>query len=162
MTFGYRLIAIAALLVLAAVAAAPTLGAAVGVSIADKTFQPAQITVNEGDVVTWTVTRAIGEPHSVTSGALGDADAGAAFDSGVGLQDNGLTFEVTFAEAGTFPYFCTVHAAEMTGQVTVQAATGEPHEGIPAESKLIAAGVLASTLVVSFAAAWFWRRMNPA
>jgi plastocyanin len=162
MTFGYRLIAIAALLVLAAVAAAPTLGAAAGVSIAGKTFQPAEITVNEGDTVTWTVTEAIGEPHSVTSGALGDADAGAEFDSGIGLQDDGLTFEFTFEEAGAFPYFCTVHAAEMTGQVTVQAAAGEAHEAIPAERKLIAAGVLAVTLVVSFAAAWFWRRLNPA
>jgi hypothetical protein len=85
-----------------------------------------------------------------------------AFDSGVGLQDDGLTFEFTFAEAGTFPYFCTVHAAEMTGQVTVQAAAGEAHEGIPAERKLIAAGVLGVTLVILFAAAWFWRRMNPA
>jgi plastocyanin len=162
MTFTYRLVAIAGLLLLAAVAAAPTLGAAVGVSIAGKTFQPAEIAVDVGDTVTWTVTEAIGEPHSVTSGALGDADAGAVFDSGIGLQDDGLTFAWTFEEAGTFPYFCTVHANEMIGQVTVQAAAGGAHEAIPSERKLTAAGILAVTLVVLFAAAWFWRRMNPA
>jgi plastocyanin len=162
MTFVYRLIALAGLLLLTAVAAAPALGAAVGVSIAGKTFEPAEITVAEGDTVTWTVTEAIGEPHSVTSGAVGDADVGAHFDSGIGLQEDGQTFEWTFEEPGTFAYFCTVHAAEMTGQVIVQSAAGEAHAAIPAESKLIGAGILAATLVVCFAAAWFWRRMNPA
>jgi plastocyanin len=162
MTFVYRLLAIAGLVMLAALAAAPALGAAVGVGIVDKTFEPAQITVHQGDTVTWTVTKAIAEPHSVTSGALGDPDAGARFDSGIELKDNGQTFEWTFDEPGTFPYFCTVHATEMTGQVIVQAGPGEAHEAVSPERKLIGAGILVATLVVSFAAAWLWRRVNPA
>jgi plastocyanin len=38
----------------------------------------------------------------------------------------------------------------------------EPREPIPAERKLLAAGVLAATIVILFGAAAVWRRMNPA
>lgn len=146
--------------------AAPVLAATVPVSIVDKTFDPAGAVVQEGDTVTWTVTKSINEPHSVTSGEAGGADVGKLFDSGTDkLTDNGATFSHTFDKAGTYAYFCQVHPTEMKGTVTVIAAGGHPGEsaeGIPMERRLIGAGILVVTLIILFGAAIVWRRMNPA
>jgi plastocyanin len=193
MTFvhrSWRLLLAVGLLLVAASAALPALAKEAAVSIVDKTFEPASITVNAGDVVTWTVTKSIGEPHSVTSGKPG-TDQGTEFDSGIGLKDNGQSFKFTFDTPGTYDYFCQVHPTVMTGQIVVApgqsppaesegpasspeaspagtpAATEAPvapeaSEPIPPERKLIAAGILAAALVVLFGAAWVWRRMNPA
>jgi plastocyanin len=187
----WRLALALGLLFVAAGAALPAIAKDVGVSIVDKSFDPANITVNAGDVVTWTVTKSIGEPHSVTSGKPG-TDQGKDFDSGIGLKDDGQSFQFTFDKPGTYDYFCQVHPTVMTGQVIVVASGQSPaaasegpasspeaspagtpaateapiapeaSEPIPPERKLIAAGILAATLIVLFGAAWFWRRMNPA
>lgn len=161
----WRLALALGLLAAAAGAALPALAKDIGVSIVDKSFQPPTITVNAGDTVTWTVTKAIGEPHSVTSGAPGDAGA-RLFDSGLDkLKDKGSTSTVTFDTPGTFPYFCTVHPDVMKGEITVLAAGetgGEASESVAPQRKLIAAGILAAALVLLFGAAWLWRRMNPA
>ena len=104
-------------------------------SIVDKSFQPAQIVVAQGDTVTWTVAQSIGEPHTVTSKKTDTLAQGAAFDSSTTdpglskLKDNGATFQFTFKDAGTFDYMCTVHP-EMTGQVLVLA----PGQSPPAAS----------------------------
>lgn len=146
--------------------AAPVLASTIAVSIVDKTFDPAGIIVAEGDTVTWTVTKSINEPHSVTSGEAGSADVGALFDSGTDkLTDVGGTFSHTFAGAGEYAYFCQVHPTEMKGTVTVIAEGGHPGEageGIPIERRLIGAGILGATLIVLFGAAVVWRRMNRA
>jgi plastocyanin len=162
-----RLALAAGLVTLTALAAVPVLAADHAVSIVDKAFEPAEITISAGDTVTWTVTRSIGEPHSVTAGTPGEPVEGAEFDSGTaGLRDEGQAFQHEFAEVGTFDYYCTVHPVEMTGRVVVTAAgvPAEPGEaeGIPAESKILAAGILAVSIVLMFGAAWVWRRMNPA
>ena len=178
MTFVHRFVrpALAAGLLLVALAAiSPALAADVGVSIAGKTFNPSQIVVPQGATVTWTVTQAVGEPHTVTSKAENGQAQGALFDSQkddpnlTKLKDNGATFQFTFKDPGTYDYMCVVHAG-MTGQVVVLA----PGQSPPAESsggdeasagvdrKVIAAGILALTLVVLFGAAILWRRMNPA
>lgn len=148
--------------------AAPVLASTIAVGIADRTFTPADVVVAEGDTVTWTVTKSINEPHTVTSGTSGDADAGKLFDSGLAdtetLKADGMTFSFTFEKAGTYAYFCQVHAG-MAGSVTVVAAGGTPGEaeaGIPMERRLIGAGILGVTLTVLFGAAIVWRRMNPA
>jgi plastocyanin len=189
MTFAnrtWRLALVFGVMVAAAAVAAPTFGKAMGVSIVDKSFEPQTIQIHVGDSVTWTVTKAIGEPHSVTEGKPGGgaapggsgspagsgapsgsgAPGGGAplFDSGTNvLKDNGSTFEHTFTTAGTFDYYCIVHPTVMTGQVVVTAgeATGG-EEGIAPERRLIAAGILVVTLVLLFGATWVWRRMNPA
>jgi plastocyanin len=170
MTLGRRatrLLFVLTLLGAAALAAAPVLAADGKVEIVGKSYQPAELTIAVGDTVTWTVTQSIGEPHTVTSGKSGDADAGSVFDSGLsGLQENGGTFSTRFTSAGTFDYFCQVHA-EMTGRIIVTEAgaeggAGGHGEGIPTESKLIAAGILVLTLLVGFGASWLWRRQNPA
>jgi plastocyanin len=117
----WRLAFATGVLLVAAGLALPVLASPLDVSIVGKSFQPATLTVQAGDTVTWTVTQAIGEPHSVTSGSPG-ADQGKQFDSGIGLKDNGLTFKFTFQQPGTYNYFCQVHPALMTGQVVVMAA----------------------------------------
>jgi len=110
-------------LVLAALAG-PISAAATAVSIVDRTFSPATITVAAGDTVTWTVTKSIDEPHSVTSGKPGAADSGKAFDSGIKLTKNGDTYSFTFPTAGEYDYYCIVHGAAMSGHVTVVPAAG--------------------------------------
>lgn len=119
-----RLLAIAGFVLVLAALAGPISAAASAVSIVDRTFSPATITVAAGDTVTWTVTKSIDEPHSVTSGKPGAADSGKAFDSGVVLTKNGDTYSFTFPTAGEYDYYCTVHGAAMSGHVTVVAAAG--------------------------------------
>lgn len=171
---AWRLAFAFGLLLVAVAAGAPALGADAGVSIVEKSFQPATLVVAQGDTVTWTVTKSIGEPHSVTSGKLNEPNAGSLFDSGIeALKDNGQTFKHTFADAGTFDYFCTIHSVDMTGQVivlapgqtappAVAAPPSEAHTGIPAERRLLAGGILVVILVVLFGAALMYRRVNPA
>jgi plastocyanin len=163
-----RFVLAGGLLLVTMALAAPALAATVAVGIVDKTFSPAEIVVAQGDTVTWTVTKSINEPHTVTSGKSGDADMGKDFDSGFSdtkkLNANGTTFSWTFDKAGSYPYFCQVHAG-MQGTVTVLAAgatPGQAEAGIPIERRLIGAGILVVTLVVLFGAAIVWRRMNPA
>lgn len=167
------LAALAAVAAITALAAGSALAAEEKVSIVGLEFQPPEITVNVGDTITWEVTESIGSPHSVTSGTLGDEKLGDEFDSGPdGLQDVGETFEWTFEHAGTFPYFCTVHGAAMSGEVEVleagQSVPPGEQEGpleetqIPAERRLLAGGVLFVAIVIMFGAAAVWRRMNPA
>ncbi|MEO8274048.1 MAG: plastocyanin/azurin family copper-binding protein [Chloroflexota bacterium] len=166
----WRLGLVAATLLVAAAAISPVLAATINVSIADKQFDPSKIVIAQGDTVTWTVTKAVGEPHSVTSGKPADADKGSVFDSQkddaalTKLKDVGGTFSVTFDKAGTYAYYCVVHPVDMTGEVVVLAPgeTPDAAEGVPMQNKLIGAAILVITLVVSFGAAWAYRRMNPA
>jgi plastocyanin len=125
MTFSRRAGLAGALASIVLVAFASVSSAASGdVSIVDKSFQPTDLTVNVGDTVTWTVTKAIADPHSVTSGTLGGPDQGKLFDSGLTLKANGDTFKFTFTEAGSVPFFCIVHPAEMKGTITVVGSGG--------------------------------------
>lgn len=165
-----RLGLIAATLLVAAVTVSSVLAATIGVSIEDKQFKPAEIVVAQGDTVTWTVTKAVGDPHTVTSGKPADGDKGSVFDSQkddaalTKLKDVGGTFSVTFDKAGAYSYYCVVHPVDMTGKVVVLA-PGETlgaSEGVPTQNKLIGAAILVVTLVVLFGAAWVYRRMNPA
>jgi plastocyanin len=163
-----RLVLVAGSLLVVLALAAPALAATIAVSIVDKSFQPADIVIRQGDTVTWTVTQSIGEGHTVTSGTPGASDAGSVFDSGLAsidnLKDNGATFSFTFDTPGSYAYFCRVHPT-MTGTILVLAegtSPGEAETGIPIERRLIGGGILLATLVVLFGAAIVWRRMNPA
>ena len=84
---------------------------------ANNCFSPNPLTVAPGTTVTWTNGDTVS--HTITSGKVSDNDAGSLFDSG--LVKPGKTFQFTFANAGTFDYFCTVHPW-MVGQVVVGAA----------------------------------------
>jgi plastocyanin len=75
-------------------------------------FQPATVTVEVGDTVTWS--NADGVSHTAT------ADDGS-FDTGT--ISGGASASHTFTTAGTFAYHCEVHPT-MTGTVVVQAPAG--------------------------------------
>jgi plastocyanin len=70
-------------------------------------FGPGTLTVAVGTTVTWTNRDDI--PHTVVS-------SDGVFKSKV--LDTGEKFSYTFAQAGTFPYFCSIHPT-MTGKVIV-------------------------------------------
>src|SRR5437870_6282599 len=86
-------------------------------------YTPADLTVKVGDTVRW-VWGSSG--HSVVSGTDGNADNQFCSPSNTGcdnppLSSRGATYEHTFTQAGTFPYYCSVHfSLGMTGTITVQ------------------------------------------
>lgn len=87
-------------------------------------FKPEVIEVSAGDTVTW-VNDEASSAHTVTSGEVEQGTGGVTatpdgrFDSGnVGPGD---TFEFTFEEPGTYAYYCAIHPATMTGEVSVAA-----------------------------------------
>ncbi len=88
------------------------------VSAADQTvamsgfaFDPATVTVEVGDSVTWENGDGVG--HTATG-------SGGAFDTGT--VSGGQSATVTFDTAGTFAYVCTIHPT-MQGSVVVEAAS---------------------------------------
>lgn len=86
-------------------------------------YQPRSIEVAVGEEVTWTQSDA--GFHTVTSGEVIQGGGGVTtepddrFDSGELSTDE--TFKFTFSEPGTYPYFCEIHPATMTGEVRVGA-----------------------------------------
>jgi plastocyanin len=78
------------------------------VKIDNFSFAPETLTVAVGTTVTWTNRDDI--PHTVVS-------TDGAFKSKV--RDTDEKFSYTFAKAGTYPYYCSVHP-KMTGKVVVQ------------------------------------------
>lgn len=72
-------------------------------------YDPQMVSVKTGDTVEWDFQDSA-LSHSVTS------DDNTTFDSC--LQTAGAKFQVTFSNAGSFPYHCSIHA-DMTGTVKV-------------------------------------------
>jgi len=110
--------------IVAGIAAAPaafadvTVSAPAGSSVpgceeTNECFIDADISIDVGDTVTWSNDDTAA--HTVTSGSAADGPDGN-FDSSLFMA--GTTFDVTFDEEGTFPYFCMVHPW-MVGTVTV-------------------------------------------
>jgi plastocyanin len=120
-----RLLASPALAIAAIALAGATsavLAADAAVSMANLAYDPATVTVNVGDSVTWSNADTVG--HTAT------ADGGS-FDTG--SISPGPSDSVTFTAAGSFPYHCTIHP-QMTGTVVVQGAapTAAPTPAPPA------------------------------
>jgi plastocyanin len=86
-------------------------------------FDPETITVHVGDTVRW---RWDSSGHNVVSGSGGTADGRFCSPNNQNcgsppLSGSGATYEHTFNNAGTFPYFCSIHQSSgMTGMVVVQ------------------------------------------
>ena len=80
----------------------------VAVKIDNFVFGPQAITVPVGTTVTWTNSEDI--PHTAVS-------TDGVFKSKV--MDTDEKFSYTFAKAGTYSYYCSVHP-KMTGQVVVK------------------------------------------
>lgn len=76
-------------------------------------FKPAALEVKAGGKVTWT--NKDGAPHTTTSGKPGAKDGKWEGQ----LAGSSGTFTFTFAQAGTYDYFCAIHTS-MTGQVVVK------------------------------------------
>lgn len=81
-------------------------------------FNPQELTVEAGTTVTWT--NEDGVSHTVTSGTPGNPTD--LFDSG--NVAGGGTFEYTFADTGTYEYYCALHTPDMTGTIIVEDAGG--------------------------------------
>jgi plastocyanin len=107
-----------------AFATSSTASAEVAVTIVSRAYQPAALTIEAGQTVTWT-NRGF-TPHTVTA-------VGGEFDSG--RLNLGESFKVTFSTPGTFAYACTIHPS-MKGKVTVLApeASGVPGPLGPTQS----------------------------
>ena len=94
------------------------------VTLADSSFNPANITIKSGQTVTWQWAAC-----TDTTGGYGGYGSNAcithqiSFDDGSGTvspkQDQG-TFNRTFTATGTFKYHCLIHGSYMSGQVVVQ------------------------------------------
>src|SRR4029077_16938395 len=98
--------------------------------------------VKVGDTVRWVW---MSSGHSVVSGTDGNADNQFCSPSNTGcdnppLSSNGFTFEHTFTQPGTFPYYCSVHfSLGMTGTITVQqrrADGGDRHAAHQSENRV--------------------------
>lgn len=81
------------------------------VAIAGFAYDPTTIEVSAGATVTWI--NEDGAQHTVTAG-----EPGTPADTFGESVDPGSSAEITFEEAGTFPYFCTIHPS-MTAEVVV-------------------------------------------
>jgi len=79
------------------------------VTIADFAFTPAQITIDEGDTVTWTNKGPTAHSATAPDGS---------FDTGI--FPAGQSRSQTFNDAGTFSYICTPHP-NMHGTIVVRA-----------------------------------------
>ncbi len=79
------------------------------VTIDNFSFAPQTLTVKAGTTVTWTNRDDM--PHTVVSTARAFASE---------ALDTDQAFTHTFAEAGTYDYFCSIHP-RMTGRVVVVA-----------------------------------------
>ena len=111
--------------------ASPVKAADSGVAIAGFAFDPATVTIQVGNVVTWTNQDNV--PHTATA-------SDGSFDTG--QLANGAFETVTFNSAGTFDYVCSIHP-QMTGSVVVETAstTGGGAAATPAPTDaLIEAG----------------------
>jgi plastocyanin len=89
----------------------PTNGNANTVTVGNNVFTPSSLSVPVGSTVTWQWSSG-GVVHNVT------------FEDQVTSDDRSTgSFPRTFSAAGTYPYHCTIHAAQgMTGTITVTAA----------------------------------------
>lgn len=76
-------------------------------------FKPRTVEVKTGGKVTWT--NKDGAPHTTTSGKPGAKDGKWEGQ----LAASGGTFTFTFAQAGTYDFFCAIHTS-MTGHVVVK------------------------------------------
>jgi plastocyanin len=84
-------------------------------------WEPATVTIAPGGTVTFKIVGPT--PHPVGSGSAPPNDDGRFDTSGCQidqLSGDGASCTVTFAKAGTYPFFCTLHfAAGMVGTITV-------------------------------------------
>ena len=116
--------------VLALVQAGAVAAAGAQVAAVDYEFDPSSLTVSIGDTVVWKMS---GEGHTVRSGTIGADNLGHPSDGPLdsGFRGPGESYSFTFAEAGTYEYFCEIHPEQMKGTITV---VGAANASAPAAS----------------------------
>jgi plastocyanin len=86
------------------------------VAVNGHTFDPPEVHVKQGETVRWVW---VAGSHNVVSGAACTPDG--TFTSGSSTQGPGSSFDHTFADKGTFAYYCDPHCGVgMTGKVVVE------------------------------------------
>jgi amicyanin len=96
----------------------------IAVSISGYAFNPASLSINVGDTVTWT--NMDSAPHTVNSSSGPEK-----FDS-PSLQ-KGQSWSFTFSKAGAYSYYCAIHP-DMKGSVTVKGTSTGSTGGTPPTS----------------------------
>lgn len=91
----------------------PAAAAAAAITAQGFTFKPDALQVSAGTTVTWTNNDSA--PHTATSGTPAAKDGRFRGD----LGGSGGKFSFTFAQAGTFGFFCEIHT-DMKGTITVR------------------------------------------
>ncbi len=97
------------------------------VIVEDFAFDPTSVTVEEGGTVRWVWTN--NTLHTITSGLIGDVDAGSEFDESADTA--GAVIEIIFEDSGEYPYFSDTETdieEAMTGSVNVVNDDGEGGE----------------------------------
>jgi LPXTG-motif cell wall-anchored protein len=106
------------------------------VTMEDFLFSPATVSINVGDYVTWTNSGS--EPHNAV------ADDGS-FETAI--LENGDSETVTFDDAGSFSYICSIHP-EMKGTVDVSeetSATASDEDSDVSEEEAVSSPTAAGT-----------------
>jgi plastocyanin len=109
-----RLAAFAGLLLFIALASTAA-AANASVEIALFAFDPPTVTINAGEIVTWT-------NHDQAAHSAAFVNSGPKTP----VLSNGKSASLTFTTAGTFDYVCGIHGAAMMGTVIVRAAATQP------------------------------------
>jgi PKD repeat protein len=117
-------------------------------------------TINVGDTINWTFDGF----HSTTSGTCsGGCSPDGIWDSGD--HGSGFSFSFTFATAGTFPYYCRVHGAAMTGTVVVQGTSAPPAANFsfaPPGTPVMGTNVTFTDTSTGTPTSWSWNFGDPA
>lgn len=120
-----------ALLLLATLAVVPAASAASHqVAVRDNFFDPAELTIQAGDTVTWT--NLGNNAHNVVAddGSFRCADGCNSTGGDGSVQTGDWSFTLTFDEVGDVPYYCNLHGAPggigMAGTVIVEGSDGNP------------------------------------
>jgi plastocyanin len=100
--------------------AAVTVGNIFFTSGRNGTSNPAVDTVAVGGTVTWTWGTTGSVPHSIQS--VGSPS----FTSSSVQSGSGSTYQLTFAQPGTYQYDCAIHGSLMTGTIVVLPAAAAP------------------------------------
>lgn len=117
------------------------------------------LTVDQGDVITFTLFAQDSTPHTLVIDLDSDGiqDTGEPVSISFNSPTTGVTFQYTADTAGTIQYFCGLHGPNpMRGTLTVRSATTPPGDN----TLLIVGGVVVVVVIVA-AAAMMLRRKKP-
>ena len=107
----------------AGLSAAPANAAEYNVTVRSNAYEPQDITVTQGDVVTWTFAA---PDHTVSSDEPGKQGSFDSDSRGYRPKEIGEKFSFDMNFPGEFKYTCQIHP-EMTGRVTVTPKPNDPN-----------------------------------